>query len=32
MLLANIYWNQFRIIVKTRVVYDKYLFDLQEYK
>ena len=30
-LLANILWNQFKLIVRERVVFDRDLFDYEEY-
>ena len=30
--LANVFWNQIRLLVKTRVVYDRDLFNYEQYR
>jgi len=32
LILGNVFWNQIAILVRTRVVYDKELFNFEEYR
>ena len=31
-ILGNVFWNQIAILVRTRVVYDRELFNFEEYR
>jgi len=31
-ILAKIWWNQIKILIRTRVVYDRELFNYEEYR